>query len=159
MKGLATCSTPVLLHADNGSAFITFDRTFTDHTIQVETTLVGGTDHNWQTVSCRLTSKGDYYDLGISADGYFFLDAWVDGKRLPKSLGPTRSRHIRLGRHVVNVLLIECVGSTVRLSVNGHVLAEMDDHAHSSGKIGLSVDSLAGHYSEVAFDNLVVSEG
>ena len=157
MKGLTTCSMAVLLRADDGSTSITFDRTFTDHAIQVETTLVGGTDRNWQTVSCRLTSDGDYYDLGISADGYFLLDVWVDGKRLPRSLGPTGSRHIRLGRHVVNVLLVECFGSTVRLSVNGHALAEIDDHAHSSGKIGLSVDAFAGHYSEVAFDNLVVT--
>ena len=143
----------------DGSIYVTYDRTFTDHAIQVETRLVGGTDDNWQTVSCRLTGDNDYYDLGISADGYFLLDVWVDGKRLGKSIGPSRSRHIRQGRNVVNDLTVECVGSTLRLSVNGHVLAEIEDDAHTSGQIGLSVDSMAGRYSEVAFDNLVVTGG
>ncbi|MCZ6761278.1 MAG: hypothetical protein O7D29_13065 [Gemmatimonadetes bacterium] len=140
----------------NGSTFVNYDRTFTDHVIQVETTLVGGTDDNWQTVACRMTSTG-YYDLGISADGYFLLDVWVDGRKLNRSLGPTRSRHIRLGSNVVNVLRVECVGNTLRLSVNGHFLAEINDDNHASGEIGLSVDSLGDSYSEVAFDNLVVT--
>lgn len=138
------------------SIFVDYDRIFTDHVIQVETTLVGGTDDNWQTVGCRMTSTG-YYDLGISADGYFLLDVWVDGSRLNKSLGPTRSQHIRLGRNVVNVLRVECVGNTLRLSVNGHVLAEINDDNHPRGKIALSVDAIGGSYSEVAFDNLVVT--
>ena len=139
------------------STFVDYDRIFMDHVIQVETTLVGGTDDNWQTVSCRITPNGNYYDLGISADGYFLLDVWVDGRKLNKSLGPTRSRHIRLGRNVVNVLRVECVGNTLRLSVNGHVLAEINDDNHASGKIALSVDSIGASYSEVAFDNLVVT--
>ncbi len=120
--------------ASDKSTFVDYDRIFTDHVIQVETTLVGGTDDNWQTVSCRITPNGNYYDLGISADGYFLLDVWVDGRKLNKSLGPTRSRHIRLGRNVVNVLRVECVGNTLRLSVNGHVLAEINDDNHARGK-------------------------
>ncbi len=143
--------------ASDKSTFVDYDRIFTDHVIQVETTLVGGTDDNWQTVSCRWTPGGNFYDLGISADGYFLLDVWVDGRRLNKSLGPTRSRHIRLGRNVANVLRVECVGNTLRLWVNGHVLAEINDDNHASGKIALSVDSIGGSYSEVAFDNLVVT--
>ena len=142
---------------DNGSTVVKYDRIFADHVIQVETTLLGGTDDNWQTVECRWTSNDDYYDFGISADGYFLLDVWVDGRRLDKSLGPTASSRIRLGRNVVNVLRAECVGNTLRLSVNGYVLGEINDDNHASGRLGLSVDSFEGSYSEVAFDNLVVT--
>ena len=141
----------------NGSTLLNYDRTFTNHVIQVETTLVGGTDNNWQTVMCRWTSADNYYEFGISADGYFLLDVWVDGRKMNKSLGPTRSRHIRLGRNVVNVLRAECVGNTLRLSVNGHVLAEIDDDNYASGAIGVSVVSLGDSYSQVSFDNLVVT--
>ena len=141
-----------------GSIFVPYSRSFSDLSIQVETTLVGGTDDNWQTVSCRHSSDGDYYDLGISADGFYMLDVWVGGTRLSKSIGPTRSRHIRQGRNAVNVLLVECVGNRLSLSVNGHVLAELRDNNHSIGLLALSVDGLASTYSDVAFDNLVVTQ-
>ena len=141
----------------DGSIFVAYDRSFTDHIIQVETKLVGGTDDNWATVSCRYSPDGDYYDLGVSADGFYMLDVWVDGRRLSKSIGPTRSRHIRLGRNAVNVILAECVGNRLSLSVNGHHLAELIDNNHASGAVALSVDALAGSYSSVEFDNLVIS--
>ena len=141
-----------------GSIFVPYDRSFSDVSIQVETRLVGGNDDNWQTVSCRHSSDGDYYDLGISADGYYMLDVWVDGRRQSKSIGPARSRHVRQGLNAVNVLLVECVGNQLSLSVNGHALAKLRDESHSTGKIALSVDGLVGRFSDVSFDNLVVTQ-
>lgn len=139
-----------------GSIFVPYDRTFSDQSIRVETTLVGGTDDNWQTVACRFSPGANYYDLGISADGYYMLDVWVNGRRLSKSIGPTRSPHIRLGRNAVNVLQVDCVGDLLTLTVNGKVLAQLRDDHHTSGNIALSVNALAGRFSEVAFDNLLV---
>ena len=142
---------------DNGSTVVEYDAVFGDHMIEVETTLVDGTDDNWQTVTCRKVSNDSYYDLGISADGYYLVDIWVDGSKLNKSLGPSRSRHILTGRNAVNALRVECVGTSLRLFVNGNIVAEITDSNISRGQVGLSVDSLDGKFSEVAFDNIRIT--
>ena len=142
---------------DNGSTVVRYDAVFGDHIIEVETTLLDGTDDNWQTVNCRNADNDTYYDLGISADGYYLLDVWVNGSKLNKSLGPSRSRHIRTGRNAVNALRVECVGTSLRLFVNGNMVAEITDTNISRGHVGLSVDSLGGEFSEVAFDNIRIT--
>ena len=92
-----------------------------------------------------------------SADGYYLLDIWVNGSKLDKSLGPSRSRHIRTDRNAVNALRVECVGTSLRLFVNGNMVAEIMDTNIARGHVGLSVDSLGGKFSEVAFDNIRIT--
>ena len=143
---------------DSGSSlYVAYDAEFGDHIIEVETRLLDGTDDNWQTVNCRHIDDDNYYDLGISADGYYLLDIWVDGSKLDKSLGPTRSEHIRTGRKAVNALRVECVGKNLRLFVNGNLVAELKDKNFSQGRVSLSVQALGGPFSEVLFDNLRIS--
>ncbi len=142
---------------DDSSLYVEYDAVFGDHIIEVDTTLIDGTDDNWQTVNCRHVDDDNYYDLGISADGYYLLDVWVDGTKLSKSLGPSSSPHIRTGRNVVNALRIECVGTDLRLFVNGNLVAELTDENFSIGLIAFSVMTIGGPYSEVAFDNFRVT--
>jgi hypothetical protein len=139
-----------------GSVFADYSQTFGDVVVEVDMALVGGTDDNWQSVSCRFAGNS-FYDLGISADGYYIIDVWVDGVKSSSSLGPTRSSDIRVGPGAVNRVRAECVGDLLRLSVNGRQLAELRDGSHASGLISLSVQSLDAAYSDVAFDNLVVT--
>lgn len=142
---------------DDSSLYVDYDAVFGDQIIEVETVLLDGTDDNWQTVNCRQVDDSNYYDLGISADGYYLLDVWVDGSKLAKSLGPSRSPHIRTGRNVVNALRIECVGTNLRLFVNGNLVAELTDETFSKGLVALSVMSIGGAFSEVAYDNLRIT--
>ncbi len=142
---------------DDSSLYVEYDAVFGDQIIEVETTLLDGTDDNWQTVNCRQVDDSNYYDLGISADGYYLLDVWVDGTKLNKSLGPSGSPHIRTGRNVVNALRIECVGSILRLFVNGNLVAELTDETFSKGLVAFSVMSIGGPYSEVAYDNFRIT--
>jgi len=151
------------LHVKNltsysGSTYVLYSESFADCIIEVETKLVAGTDVNWQGVACRWVDEDNYYDFSISADGYYELAVWVNDKRMDCTVGPTWSSHIRQGRDVINVMRAECIGNTLRLSANGHLLAEITDSTFASGKIALSVNSLAGTYSEIAFDNLVITE-
>ncbi len=140
-----------------GSVVVLYDATYGDVVVDVEVTLADGTDDNWQTVMCRSVDDDNYYDLGISADGYFLLDIWVNGTKLNKSLGPSRSNHIRMGHDVVNNLRVECVGEDLRLFVNGNLVAELTDGNISRGRIGLSADAFASPYSEILFDNIRVT--
>ena len=53
---------------------------------------------------------------------------------------------------------IECIGSSLSFSVNGHLLDTVTDYSFSDGDIGLLATSWEGDLSEIAFDNLVVTE-
>jgi hypothetical protein len=129
---------------------------FTDLILEVETKLVAGSDDNWHSVLVRDLGLDDYYSLGISADGYYASHAMVNGSRLDL-VEPTRSRYINQGRDVTNLVRVEAVGSTLRLSVNGHFLVEITDTNLRNGDIGLATSSVGGEFSEIAFDNIVVT--
>ena len=133
------------------------DRNFSDFVLEIDTKLVDGTDNNWQGVVCRYQDNGNYYAFSISADGYYDVVRFVDYDQVALS-GPTFSDYINLGWDVVNTIYIECDGNRLKLSVNGHQLTSVTDSAFSDGAIGLLATSWAGDLSEVAFDNLVITE-
>jgi len=132
-------------------------RYFTDFILEVETWLVGGTDDNWHMVPCRLQDNDNYYDFGISADGYYDIVKFVNADKIAL-VSPTYTPHINQGVDAVNLIHIECIGSSLSLSVNGHELANVTDTAFSGGDIALSASALGGTFTEVAFDNIVVRE-
>lgn len=130
---------------------------FTDFILEVETKLVAGTDNNWHSVYCRVQDIDNYYDFGISADGYYDIVKVVDSNQIT-FVSPTYSSHINQGVGAVNLIHIECIGSSLSLSVNGHLLWEGTDYTFNGGDIGLGTSALAGTFTEVAFDNIVVRE-
>lgn len=130
---------------------------YSDLAIEVETWLVAGTDDNWHQVFCRCVDDDNYYNFGISADGYYAISLWQNGVRSALSGSPTLSSYINEGWDVVNLMRVECEGNTLRLYANGHLLSEVTDSTFSNGYVGLGVTSLAGSYSEAAFDNFVIT--
>ena len=52
---------------------------------------------------------------------------------------------------------MECIGVQLRFWVNGELLADIPDSALAEGDIPLGVVSLDGEYSDVTFENLVVT--
>ena len=134
------------------------NRYFTNFILEVETKLVAGTDDNWHSIGCRLTDDGSYYKFSISADGYYRVSIWIEDIDIDQSNGPRSSSYINQGQGAVNLMRIECIGDRLRLYANGHLLREMTDDRLTGGDIYFAVSSLAGSYSEVAFDNLVITE-
>ena len=57
-----------------------------------------------------------------------------------------------------NLIHIECIGSSLSLSVNGYLLRQVTDTTFTGGDIALAAEAQAGTFTEVAFDNIVVSE-
>ncbi|MFQ5925729.1 MAG: family 16 glycoside hydrolase, partial [Dehalococcoidia bacterium] len=130
---------------------------FTDFVLEVETKLLGGTDENWYGVMSRIDQLGNGYYFDISADGYYEIVKFANGNPIVLR-EPTLSIHINKGQHVTNLVRIECIGSTLSLSVNGHLLATVTDSTFTGGDIALRVDSIGGPQpTEVAFDNIVVT--
>jgi hypothetical protein len=132
-------------------------RYFTDFVLEVETKLVAGTDDNWHNIACRYQDDANYYGLDISADGYYSIYRRVDGD-ITDLLAPTLSPYINLGTGAVNLVHIECIGDSLSLSVNGHLLGQATDTTYSGGDIALGASAMTDDFTEVAFDNIVVSE-
>jgi hypothetical protein len=130
---------------------------FNDFILEVETKFVGGTDDNWHSVACRVEDSHNNYEFGISADGYYIIAKWVDGDAT-YLVEPTYSSYINQGVDAVNLIHIECVGSTLSLSVNGHLLKEVIDATFTGGDIALGASALGTGFTAIAFDNIVVSE-
>jgi len=133
------------------------DQHLTDFILEVETRLVAGTDSNWHMVQCRYQDSSNYYRFGTSADGYYFVSKFVNGNWITLA-SVSYSSYINQGVDAVNLIHIECIGSSLSLSVNGHLLWEGADAAFTGGDIVLVASALAGTFTEIAFDNIVVSE-
>ena|GEM_PF-763356 len=130
---------------------------FTDFVLEIETKLVAGTESNWHIVECRYVDNRHCYRFGISADGYYFIGKFVDGNWIGLEAA-TYSSYIHQGFGAVNLLHIECIGSNLGLSVNGHLLDRLTDTSFSGGDVVLGASALSGTFTEVAFDNIVVTE-
>lgn len=127
-----------------------------DFILEVETAFVDGTEDNWHGVVCRFKDDGDYYAFGVSADGYYYIAKFVNGNQISLA-GPTYTSYINEGCCLTNLIHIECIGSSLSLSVNGHALKTVTDTTFNAGDIGLIATSLAGSFTEIAFDNIVVT--
>jgi hypothetical protein len=68
------------------------------------------------------------------------------------------SAYIDQGKGVINLIHIECIGSSLSLSVNGHLLATVTDATFTGGDIGLGAAASGDTFTEVVFDNIVVRE-
>jgi len=130
---------------------------FTDFILEVETKLVAGTDSNWHIVVCRYQDSNNSYYFGTSADGYYFISKFVNGNQVSLA-STTYSSYISQGVGAINLIHIECIGSNLSLSVNGHLLKQVTDTTIGAGDIVLVADALAGTYTEIAFDNVIVTK-
>jgi uncharacterized repeat protein (TIGR02543 family) len=133
------------------------DSYFSDFVLEVDTKLVDGTDNNWHGVVCRFQDLGNYYAFNISADGYYYIAKFVDYEQTAL-VDATPSAYINTGWDVVNTMRIECDGNSLSFWVNGHLLDTVTDNSFSDGDIGLLATSWEGSLTEIAFDNLVITE-
>ena len=130
---------------------------FTDFILEVETKLVAGTDNNWHTIVCRYQDSDNSYYFQTSADGYYAIYKFVNGDFIALA-SVTYSSYINQGVGAVNQIHIECIGSSLSLSVNGHLLEEVTDTSFTGGDVALCAEALAGTFTEVAFDNIMITK-
>lgn len=123
--------------------------------LEVETWLVGGTDDNFHQVLCRFQDGNNYYSFGISADGYYSIIKVAGGEQTLLDSG--YSEYINQGVGAVNLMYVECIDSHLTLGVNGYIVTDLFDHSFSEGYPCLAAIALSDDFTEVAFDNLVVS--
>jgi hypothetical protein len=131
-------------------------RHFEDFTVEVDGRLVEGPADGTYGIIFRQQDNYNFYEFDISADGYYALIRFADGQWQP-IVDWTPTNVIQQGRSL-NRLRVDAVGNTIRVYVNGQLLASVNDPSFRSGDIALvaGTDDVAG--THVAFDNLKVTE-
>ena len=135
------------------------NRSFTDVVIDLDTTQVSGPANNNTDygVICRTADpeSGIGYYLLISGDGYYAVVKGTD-QGYDWLVDFTKSSAIRQG-NTSNHIRAVCQGSKLSLTVNGVLLAEVEDSEFTGGDIALTATSYENTPTEVRFDNLVVT--
>jgi len=125
-------------------------------TVDVDTRGVSGPNDNEFGVMCRYQNPDNYYQFGISGDGYYRLAKWVDGN-FSELVSWDTSDSINLGK-TNNHLTIICDGSTLEMRVNGDTLISVtDDLLPAGGDVALFVGTFDTPGATIAFDNLNVT--
>lgn len=124
-----------------------------DLIIQVEATQLGGPQDAPFGVICRLDEQYQYYYFYITSGGEYGIGKKVaeGGFLVDKLIGmdtPGVSSAIHQGGSVVNEIVASCIGQTYSLTVNGQLLAEVQDDGILEGDVGL----LAGVRTEPMID-------
>jgi hypothetical protein len=134
-------------------------KNFDNFILDVDTKSVSGAVKNFQGVEIRGEDEDHYYDLSISADGFYSIHRFLgdDGQTL---IGSDRaySSYINTGIGVTNHIHVEANDNRLSLSVNGHKLSTVTDNALKEGTISLSASCAESNiFSEVVFNNLVIT--
>lgn len=130
---------------------------FRDTQIEVDGVLLGGPTDDTFGVICRFQDNEHFYGFLLSHDGYYGIFKMDGGTMLlaDSQAGLRYSDAIRQGG-VVNHIQAVCQGETLRLTVNGTLLSEVQDSSYTQGQMGLIVGTYEIAGSEVFFDNLQI---
>jgi hypothetical protein len=146
----------ILVNTTNADVLAHPSLNFTDTIIEVDATKVGGDNDNYIGLVCRYQDTDNFYFFVISSDGYYGIGKKQNGQQMligKTSMQPTEV--VKQG-DATNHIQADCDGSTLRLVVNGQLLAETNDNDLTSGDAGLLAGSYLVTGTEILFDNFVV---
>lgn len=143
----------------NSMVWTVANKKFTDTTIDIDAVLLSGPSDDAYGVLCRYVDDDHFYSFIVTHDGYYGIFKMQDGQVvLSDPTGGLKFSEIIRQGGVVNHIQAVCQADKLSLTVNGQLLAEVEDDSYSSGQFGL----LAGTYSipgvEIFFDNLLVTQ-
>lgn len=129
---------------------------FTDTIVEVDAKKIGGPDDNDFGLICRYSDVENFYFLIVTTDGFYGIGKYRFGDQ---SLIGTENLYETdkvLAGDAVNKIKAECIGSTLRLYVNGTLLQEVTDTDLTSGDVGLIAGTFDDPGTDILFDNFVV---
>lgn len=140
----------------NTDAWANPDLELADAQIEVDAAKLSGPDNNVYGLLCRYQDSRNFYFFLISSDGFAGIGVYKDGRRRllsDESLVPSSAV---LQGSAWNHIRADCDEFSLRLIVNGQLVAEVQAAEWRSGDVGL----IAGTYelpgAEVLFDNFSV---
>jgi hypothetical protein len=148
----------ILVDTTNTDVWANPRLTFTDTIIEVDATKAGGDDNNDLGVICRYKDGNNFYFFVISSDGYYGIGKIKNGQQVLVGMESMPPTDVVKQGNATNHIQAECNGSTLRLVVNGQLLAETTDSDFTSGDAGLLAGSFENPGTDIRFDNFVVRE-
>ena len=127
-----------------------------DAIIEVEATALGGPQDNDFGLICRHEDNQNLYFFEISSDGYAIIGMYRAGEWEGLSSDKYQSSDAILQGEATNHLRAECVGSSLRLYVNGELVAEANDSTLEHGDVGLLAGTFDEPGTDILFDNFKV---
>ncbi len=142
--------------ADNYLIWSRVGRTFDAVVIDVDAREVAGPDDNEFGVMCRYQDADNFYQFGISGDGYYRLAGYIGGE-FTEFVAWDTSSSIFQGQDTNHITAI-CDGTRLEFRVNGDLLLQYDD---ASLPVSGDVALFSGTYDvpdvTIAFDNLSIT--
>lgn len=133
-------------------------QSFTDVSIEVDATKVGGDDDNQFGVVCRHTDLDNLYVIMISSDGFYGFFKKINNSEFTL-IGAEQmnvSEAINQG-DATNHIRVDCIGSNLALYVNNTLVDQVQDNGLTSGDIGLMAGTFDIPGTDIRFDNLIVT--
>jgi hypothetical protein len=130
---------------------------FDDFKLQVDLTLLDGTEAVSYGVLFRMNDRNEFYRFDITGDGRFMVEkANADGSWIQYLDNWKTVDSFEIGKDAWNTLRIDAIGSEISYYVNNALVYSMTDDSLTEGNIGLDIGTFSQTSASAAFDNLIV---
>ena len=130
---------------------------YDDVRMVVDARLIGGEEDNFLGVICRYQDVDNFYGAVITSDGYFAVMERLQGVALDIVSGDQFTHSVVINQHMeLNLIEVACIGSQIKLTVNGQMLAEVTQNSLPTGDVGLIVGTFSANSTDVLFDNFTL---
>lgn len=132
-------------------------KSFSDIAVDVDATQFSASDDNNNAygVMCRVQPNDEGYLLRVSGDGQVAITRILNDQ-FEDLVAWAASDAVRQG-DATNHLLAVCDGSQLSLTVNGQLVAQIEDTAFTSGDIALTATTYTDTPTEIHYENLIVT--
>jgi hypothetical protein len=121
--------------------------------LEVDAQQIGGPENNLFGLICRYKDDANFTFLVASSDGFAGIGEVRDGVRGLLSGGAMLPANAIAPRGYTNHLSAECLENSLRLYVNGTLVAEAEAPAVSTGDVGVIVGTYTEAGVEIVFDS------
>ncbi len=130
-----------------------------DVVIEVDATNAGSTDNNDFGIICRMQDLDNFYFFEAASDGYAVIGMFQNNEMQYLSADSIMPVDGINAGSTLNHLRAECIGSSLKLYVNGNLVAETTDTTFTSGgDAGVIAGSFDAPGIDIRFDNFVVKK-
>ena len=125
----------ITVNIPNAFVWSIWDREFADTRQEVEGSWAGGPQDGFYGLTCRHQDGQNYYGLVISSTGAYRILKNEEGTMEKLAEGTAPAGVIRANE--ANRVTADCIGDTLSLYANGHLLAQVEDDDFDTGVVGL----------------------
>ncbi len=145
------------INRDNYLLWALSGHIFSDVRVEAYAAMVAGGEENTFGLICRFVDPENFYALVITSDGKYAIRKRFEGGSLDVVSGDgyQASEAIFTGQ-APNHIEAQCVGDTIKLLVNGQLLAAVVDNDLPSGDAGVIAGTFEANTTEVEFDDFIV---